>query len=421
MVIAVLLTALATLAAVVLAMNLTSGEKKVTRQVGHLYSIRDPQFRRTMGVLLGPVILPGNRFEELVNGDAIFPPMLAAIRGARRTITFETYIYWSGQIGKDFADALAERAQAGVKVHVLVDWLGSSKMEKEYLDTMERAGVELRKFHEPRWYTINKMNNRTHRKILVVDGSTGFTGGVGIASEWTGHAQDPKHWRDTHFKAEGPVVAQMQAVFADNWMKATGAVLHGSDYFPPLGPIGDGAAQVFSSSPSGGSESMELMYLLIINAAERSIDLSSAYFVPDQISRDALVAAAKRGVRIRVITPGPINDAETVRRASRALWGDLLAAGVEIREYQPTMYHCKVLIADEAIVSVGSTNFDDRSFRLNDEASLNIYDEKFSRRQLAVFERDLAQALPLTLEQWRGRPLTEKMWEHAAALLGPQL
>jgi len=161
--------------------------------------------------------------------------------------------------------------------------------------------------------------------------------------------------------------------------------------------------------------------LLIINATERSIDLSSAYFVPDQISRDAIVAAVKRGVRVRIVTPGPINDAETVRRASRALWGDLLAAGVEIREFQPTMYHCKVLIADEALVSVGSTNFDDRSFRLNDEATLNIYDEKFARRQREVFEQDWAKSLPLTFERWRTRPFAEKVWEHAAALLGPQL
>ena len=340
-------TAAITLACVVVALNLSSGEKKVKRQIGHLYSIGEPQFQRTMGVMLGPVIVPGNRFEALVNGDEIFPAMLHAIRTARRTISFETYIYWSGQIGKDFADALSERARAGVKVHVLIDWVGSSKMEKQYLTTMEAAGVEFRKFHEPRWYNLSKLNDRTHRKILVVDGATGFTGGVGIANEWTGHAQDPEHWRDTHFKVEGPVVAQMQAVFADNWVKATGVVLHGSDYFPAIAPAGDGAAQMFASSPSGGSESMELMYLLIINAVARTLDLSSAYFVPDELSRDAIVDALKRGVRVRIITPGPHTDAETVRRASRALWGDLLAAGAEIHEYQPTMYHCKVLIADE--------------------------------------------------------------------------
>jgi cardiolipin synthase len=417
----VIITALVTLFGVLIALNLTAGEKQIKRQIGHRYSIDDPQFQRTLGVMLGPVIIPGNRFEVLVNGDEIFPSMLNAIREARRTISFETYIYWSGRVGKDFADALAERARAGVKVHVLIDWVGSSKMEKAYLTTMENAGVEIRKFHEPRWYNLSKLNNRTHRKILVVDGGTGFTGGVGIATEWTGHAQDPQHWRDTHFKVEGPVVAQMQAVFADNWVKATGVVLHGGDYFPPIAHAGDGAAQMFSSSPSGGSESMQLMYLLIINAARKSIDLATAYFVPDQLTRDAIVDALKRGVRVRIVTPGPHTDAETVRRASRALWGDLLAAGAEIYEYQPTMYHCKVLVADELLISVGSTNFDDRSFRLNDEASLNIYDAKFARRQVEIFEQDLAQSRRMTLEAWRGRPLSEKLWEHAAALLGPQL
>jgi len=420
-VLTVVVTAAITLASVVIALNLTGGEKKVKRQIGHRYSIADPQFQRTMGVMLGPMIVPGNRFEVLLNGDEIFPSMLAAIRSARSSISFETYIYWSGDVGRDFAAALAERARAGVKVHVLIDWVGSSKMEKAFLDTMEQAGVEVRKYNEPRWYTINKLNNRTHRKLLVVDGATGYTGGVGIASEWTGHAQDPDHWRDTHFKVQGPVVAQLQAVFADNWIKASGNVLHGQDYFPPIAPAGDGAAQMFASSPSGGSESMELMYLLFINAAERSIDLSSAYFVPDELARDAIVEALQRGVRVRIITPGPHTDAETVRRASRALWGDLLAAGAQIYEYQPTMYHCKVLIADNLVVSVGSTNFDDRSFRLNDEASLNIYDAKFAERQQTIFEHDLAQSRPMTLEAWRARPLTEKAWEHAAALLGPQL
>jgi cardiolipin synthase A/B len=417
----VIVTAVVTLLVVVLALNLTTGEKHVKQRLQHQYSIHDAQFQRTLGVLLGPVILPGNRFVALVNGDAIFPSMLSTIRGARHTISFETYIYWSGRIGKDFADALAERARAGVSVHVLVDWVGSSKMEKAYLDEMEKAGVVIRKFHEPRWYDLNKLNNRTHRKILVVDGVVGFTGGVGIAPEWTGHAQDPEHWRDTHFKVEGPVVAQMQAVFADNWVKATGVVLHGEAYFPAIPNAGTGAAQMFSSSPSGGSESMELMYLLIINAAEHAIDLESAYFVPDEMSRDLIVDALKRGVRVRIITPGPHTDSETVRRASRALWGDLLAGGAQMYEYQPTMFHCKVLVADDLLVSVGSTNFDDRSFRLNDEASLNIYDANFAREQVEIFERDLAQSRRITLDEWRARPFMEKVWERAAALLGPQI
>ena len=415
------ITALVTLVIAGVAINLAGGEKMVRQPLGHLYAINDPQFQRTMGVMLGPDVLSGNRFDVYLNGDEIFPPMLAAIAGAKRTISFETYIYWSGKVGKDFADALSARARAGVKVHVLLDWVGSNKMDKQQLAAMEQAGVDVRRFHKPLWYSLNRLNNRTHRKLLVVDGVTGFTGGVGIADEWSGHAQDPDHWRDTHFRVIGPAVAQMQAVFADNWLKTTGVVLHGSDYFPKIDAAGDGAAQMFASSPSGGSQSMELMYLLIINAAMRSIDLSAAYFLPDELSRDTIVAALKRGVRVRIITPGPHTDTETVRRASRALWGDLLAAGAEIYEYQPTMYHSKVLAVDGLLVSVGSTNFDDRSFHLNDEATLNIFDEKFARRQVEIFERDLGVSRRMTIEQWRSRPLAEKVWEHAAALLGPQL
>jgi cardiolipin synthase len=417
----VLISVLATLLVVFFAQNLTTGEKRVKEKLEHRYAIHDPQFQRTMGVMLGPVILPGNRFATLLNGDEIFPSMLQAIKGAQKTITFETYIYWSGDIGKAFADALSQRARAGVKVHVLLDWLGSSKMDQTFLAEMRDAGVHIRRYHEPRWYNLDKLNNRTHRKELIVDGRIGFTGGVGIAPEWTGHAQDPQHWRDSHFRAEGPVVAQMQAVFGDNWAKATGEVLDGTDYFPALAAVGDGAGQMFASSPSGGSESMQLMYLLMITAAEHSIDLSSSYFVPDELSRDTLVAALRRGVRVRIITPGPHIDSETVRRASRALWGDLLEAGAEIYEYQPTMFHCKVLVADGLVVSVGSTNFDERSFRLNDEASLNVFDAAFAAHQVEVFERDLKSSRRISVAEWRDRPLVEKVWEHAAALLRPQI
>jgi cardiolipin synthase len=417
----VLISVLATLLVVFFAQNLTTGEKRVKEKLEHRYAIHDAQFQRTMGVMLGPVILPGNRFATLLNGDEIFPSMLQAIKGAQKTITFETYIYWSGDIGKAFADALSQRARAGVKVHVLLDWLGSSKMDQAFLAEMRDAGVQIRRYHEPRWYNLDKLNNRTHRKELIVDGRIGFTGGVGIAPEWTGHAQDPQHWRDSHFRAEGPVVAQMQAVFGDNWAKATGEVLDGTDYFPALAAVGDGAGQMFASSPSGGSESMQLMYLLMITAAEHSIDLSSSYFVPDELSRDTLVAALRRGVRVRIITPGPHIDSETVRRASRALWGDLLEAGAEIYEYQPTMFHCKVLVADGLVVSVGSTNFDERSFRLNDEASLNVFDAAFAAHQVEVFERDLKSSRRISIAEWRDRPLVEKVWEHAAALLGPQI
>jgi cardiolipin synthase len=414
----VFLTAVLTL----LGINVLSGsEKEIKRRIDHRYAVADPQFVRSMGVLLGPALVDGNRVQTLVNGDQIFPAMLAAIHGARKTITFETYIYWSGDIGRKFADALSARARAGVKVHILLDWVGSQKMDAALLEEMRKAGVEIAKYHPLSWYTLDRVNNRTHRKLLVVDGRVGFTGGVGIADEWTGNAQDPNHWRDTHYRIEGPAVAQMQAAFTDNWTKVSGAVLHGGDYFPAIKPDGPLYAQVFKSSIDGGAESMHLMYLLSIAAATTSIDLSMAYFVPDDLALETLEAALKRGVKIRVIMPGKLTDASLVRRASRSTWGRILEAGAELYEYQPTMYHCKVLVVDGLWTSVGSTNFDTRSFRLNDEANLNIYDREFAERQAADFEADRKKSRRITYEEWANRPLTEKAWEHFLGLFGAQL
>ncbi len=417
----VVAVAAATLAATLLVVNFLPGEKRIERRLERLYPIDDPRFVRELGVLLGPPLVGGNRVEVLRNGDEIFPPMLAAIKQAQRSVNFESYIYWSGAIGKAFADALSERARAGVKVHVLLDAVGAAKIDAAWVTEMERAGVQIRKYHPVSWYSLGKLNNRTHRKLLVADGHVGFTGGVGIAPEWTGHGQDPDHWRDTHFRVEGPVVAQMQAVFLDNWIKVSGEVLHGDDYFPALSPAGGLSAQMFSSSPTGGSESMELMYLLAITSASRTIDLSSAYFVPDELTRRALVAAMKRGVRVRIIVPGEHIDSETSRSASRALWEAPLAAGALIAEYGPTMFHCKVLIVDGLLTSVGSTNFDNRSFRLNDEASLNVVDAAFAAEQTAIFEADLAKSKPVSLDDWRRRPWREKLGDHVASLVGSQL
>lgn len=417
----VILTFVVTAALGLLALNFTAGEKKVQQQLPRLYGSSSPQFDRAMGNLLGPGVLGGNEVTDLQNGDQIFPAMLAAIRAAQRTVTFETYIYWSGDIGQQFADALSERARAGVKVHVLLDWVGSAKMDDSYLAEMQRAGVQIEKFHKPHWYNLARLNNRTHRKLLVVDGRVGFTGGVGIAPQWTGQAQDPEHWRDTHYQVRGPAVAHMQATFLDNWLKVTGRVLHGDDYFPPLAPVGPHRAQMFSSSPSSGSESMQLMYHMAIAAAERSIDLSAAYFVPDELTRRLLAEALQRGVRLRIVTPGEHTDTETVKAASRGTWGPLLASGAEIYAYGPTMYHCKVMIVDQRMVSVGSTNFDNRSFRLNDEANLNVYDEAFAQRQTVVFEQDIARSHRVTHEEWLDRPWTEKLGEKAAGLLESQL
>jgi cardiolipin synthase A/B len=406
---------------VFLVFNFMPSEKKIERQLQRLYDADDPQFRRSMGVLLGPPIVDGNRVEVLLNGDRIFPAMLAAIRSAEHSITFETYIYWSETIGKEFSEALSERARAGVKVHLMLDFIGSMKMDAASMATMQAAGVQLERFHKPVWWKFTKLNNRTHRKVLVVDGKIGFTGGVGIADQWRGNAQDKRHWRDSHFRVEGPVVGQMQAVFADNWTKATGVVLDGPAYFPPLAARGSHAAQMFSSSPQGGSESMLLMYLMSITAAKTSIDLSSSYFVPDQLAIRALVGAARRGVKVRIITPGKEIDSDIVRAASRERWGELLAAGIEIAEYQPTMYHVKALVVDALVVSVGSTNFDNRSFSINDEANLNVIDRQFATEQVTVFNEDWKRARKVTLAEWSNRSLWDKAAGEIAALIGEQL
>jgi cardiolipin synthase len=295
------------------------------------------------------------------------------------------------------------------------------KMDESAMDAMKAAGIKFQRFHKPVWWKFTKLNNRTHRKVLVVDGRIGFTGGVGIADQWNGNAQDKEHWRDTHFRVEGPVVGQMQAVFADNWTKATGTVLDGEAYFPPLTAKGTHPAQMFSSSPSGGSESMLLMYLMSITAAQHTIDLSSSYFVPEELTIKALIAASKRGVKVRIITPGDTIDSRIVRAASHDKWGPLLAAGIEIAEYQPTMYHVKALVVDSLMVSVGSTNFDNRSFSLNDEANLNIIDADFAKEQVKIFNDDWKKAKVITYAAWLDRPLLDKAAGSLAALVGDQL
>jgi len=416
---------IAALVAAVLALliiiNLSTGEKKIEHELIHLYGVDDPQFARTVGTLLGPALVPGNQVTPLYNGDQIFPSMLEAVRGARRSITFETYIYWSGEIGRRFADALSERARAGVKVHLLIDAVGSARLDAKALHEMRESGVEIVKFHQVRWYTLGRLNNRTHRKLLVVDGKIGFTGGVGIADKWDGHAQDPDHWRDSHFRLEGAAVGQMQAAFMDHWIAARSLVLHGEDYFPTLDTKGEHWAQTFKSGADDGVESVRLMYLLSLTAATRSIRLASAYFVPDDLTIQTMIRARQRGVSIDVVVPGRHTDALVVRRASRARWGPLLEAGVAIYEYQPSMYHCKVMIVDDCWTSVGSTNFDNRSFRLNDEANLNILDGGFARAESKALDRDIAHSIPVTLENWRRRPWTEKLAERFAALLRSQL
>ena len=416
----ILISVLGTLFLAWLGLNLTVGDKQIDTRLTRLYAVSDPQFPRAMSHVLTPALLQGNHVKELLNGNEIFPAMLNEIRSAEMTITFETYIFWSGSIGKIFADALVERARSGVKVHVMLDWIGG-QLEDAFLEQMRDSGVEIRRYNAPHRQTLNVLNNRTHRKLLIVDGKVGFIGGVGIADIWRGNAQGPRHWRDTHYRATGPVVAQMQSAFVDNWLQATGDVLHGQRYFPPLQATGTQQAQVFTSSPGGGSESMQLMYLMALTAAADSIRISASYFVPDDVSINTLVAALKRGVEVKIILPGRYMDVAVVRRASRAKWGKLLAAGARIYEYQPTMYHVKTLIVDALWVSVGSTNFDNRSFSINDEANLNVYDRSFAGRMVEVFEADIKHSRLITLDEWKNRHWTDNLMDFAAALLSPQL
>ena len=415
------ITVLATVLVLILLQNFKTPEKVLERKIEHRYIVTDPQFRREMSLLLGPGIVRGNMVTALQNGSEIFPAMLLAIRSAQTSITFETFIYWSGEIGEEFSQALSDRAHAGVPVNVIIDWVGSAKMEQSLLDSMQAAGVKLHRYRPLRWYNFGRMNNRTHRKILVVDGRIGFTGGVGIADQWTGNGDDPEHWRDTHFRIEGPVVAQLQAAFNDNWIKTTGKVLNGPNYFPALQEEGEMDAHVFVASPSGGSESMHLMYLLAIAAADSTIDLVVSYFVPDRLLIDALTAARGRDVRVRILLPGPHLDSLTVKVASKADWGELLHTGAEIHVYQPTMLHTKLLVIDTEFVSVGSTNFDIRSIRLNDEASLNVYSNDFATQMTAAFEVDLLEAEPYSLARWKNRPLREKFSEKVLLPIRSQL
>ena len=419
---ALAITAVALLAAAItlLALNLLIGNKQIDSRLAPAFPVDSAQFRRTMGSVLEPALAEGNHVQALVNGDRIFPAMLAAIRSAQSSITLETYIYWSGSIGQAFGAALEDRARQGLTVHVLVDWFGGD-LDEELLERMRQTGIAIHRYNPPTWMTLDRLNHRSHRRLLVVDGKVGFIGGAGLSDRWSGDAQGPAHWRDTHFRVEGPVVAQLQSAFLDNWIATTGEVPRGDAFLPPLDRRGDMRAQVFKASPGGGAKSMQLMYLLSIASARRSIDLSAAYFLPDEVAIASFVAAMQRGVRLRVIMPGPHMDQALVQRSSRAKWGALLAAGAELYQYQPTMFHCKVMVVDGLWVSVGSTNFDSRSFTINDEANLNVDDAAFARAQTDIFENDLRSSRRFTRDDWDGLSWWTKALDAAATLLDSQL
>jgi cardiolipin synthase len=421
-VIAIVITTLCVTAFVLwVGANLATTEKRLLYRPRRLYTSGDADFRRALGILLGPPLVSGNRVTSLVNGEQIYPAMLNAIRTAQINITFETFVF-RDSIGATFIDELSIAARRGVQVHVLLDWLGSRTMDSNQLAAARAAGCDLQIYHPPSWYHLGRLNNRTHRKLLVIDGKLGFTGGVGMGVEWCDGCNGLPPWRETHFKAEGPVVAQMQAVFIDNWIKTTGRVLHGAEYFPKLANnVGDMDAQMFGSSPVGGSESMHLMVLLALTASKSTIDIENAYFVPDKLTVEALCMAARRGVRIRIVVPGRFTDARIGRWAAQGLYGALLAAGIHIFEYQPTMMHCKVLVIDGVWSSVGSSNFDDRSFRLNDEANLNVFSEELAQVQTRLIDADIAQSRRMVLKKWRNRKFGRRVNERLALLLRSQL
>jgi cardiolipin synthase len=416
----VLTTLLLTALVLAVGANVATTEKRLLYRPRRLYTSGDADFRRALGILLGPPLVPGNRITTLVNGAQIYATMLDAIRAARANISFETFVFRDG-VGATFVAELSAAARRGVQVHMLLDWLGSRTMNQHLLQAARVAGCDLHVYHPPSWYHLGRLNNRTHRKLLIVDGRLGFTGGVGMGIEWKDGLRGLPPWRDSHFMAEGPVVAQMQAVFVDNWIKATGRVLHGAEYFPKLAPAGDMDAQMFGSSPVGGSESMHLMVLLAITAAKTSIDIENAYFVPDKLTCEALCSAARRGVRVRIVVPGRYTDARVGRWAAQGLYGALLEAGIQLYEYQPTMMHCKVLVIDGVWSSVGSANFDDRSFRLNDEANLNVFSEELAHEQMRLIDEDIRNSRRMVLRKWRGRKFGRRVNEQLALLLRSQL
>jgi cardiolipin synthase len=368
--------------------------------------VDSPDFVRAAEALTGAPISEGNEVELLINGDRIFPAMLETIRSAERTLTLETYVYWKGEIATEVAEAVGARARAGVHCHVIVDALGAALIEPGLLDRMVEQGVKVVRFRPPKPYAIRRLANRSHRRLLIADGRVGMTGGVGIAREWTGDAHDPDHWRDTHVRVRGPIVRGMQGCFAEHWLEATGEVLGGEDYLPHLDQSETGGRmQLVRSKSNVGDTNVEALYYLAIASASRSIELTAAYFVPRPAFTEALANAARRGVEVRLLVPGPHTDKPFVRTAGHAAYGTLLDAGVQIFEYQPTMLHAKTMVVDGAWSSVGTVNFDNRSFQLHDEVTLCVWSEHFAGLLRESFAADLADSKGIDPARWRERGL----------------
>jgi cardiolipin synthase A/B len=403
-------------------------EKGLPYRVGRLPSdpLDSERFRRTLSALAGSTMYAANQVQVLANGEVFYEAELQAIRDARDSIHLEAYIFQRGEVTRRFLQALAERAAAGVAVHVVLDAVGCFLTTRGYLAPLLQAGGHVAFYHRIRWYNLPRINNRTHRELLIIDGKVGFLGGAGFADHWLrphGHGPRKKpRWRDTMFRVEGDIVRAMQSVFAENWLEASGRILFDSRYFPSSDAKGPTEGMIVGSSPTfGGSTRNRMLYQTLLASAQRSIHITTPYFLPDRSARSELVRAIReRGVKVVILTPGRHADHLLTRRSSRRLYGDLLRAGASIYEYQPSMIHAKVLIVDGTWSVVGSTNFDNRSFGLNDEVNLAAYCPELATRLEADFARDLIQSRQVNYQSWRRRPFFERGHELLGWLLERQ-
>jgi cardiolipin synthase len=388
--------------------------------------VREPGDFQTMlpsiaGVTQGNID-KGNQVQLLENGDGFFPPLLADIAAARETIHIESYIWWKGEVCRQLANALAAKSKQGIEVRLMVDASGGHKMDKELEKLMVDAGVKLHRFHQIRLKNLARINNRDHRKIAVIDGRIGYIGGYGIAEEWTGHGQDKQHWRDTGVRVTGPVVARMQGAFCENWIEETGEVPAGPKYFPQLSATGSTPVHLAYTSPTGSVSSVQVLYYLAIKSARKQIIIQNPYMLPDSDAIEALTDAVKRGVDVRIMVPATQStDSPIVQHASHHHFGDLLKKGVKIYEYKKTLLHQKVIIVDGVWSCVGSTNFDDRSFDLNDEISMGILDTNLANQLKAAYDNDMHECEERHFEEWRDRPLWHKMMDGLAYLANDEL
>jgi cardiolipin synthase len=377
----------------------------------HTFAVSDPEFIGSALALADPILLSENKIDLLQNGDEYFPAMLEAIRAARKTINFEAFIVYSDPIGEEFRDALCERARSGVEVRVLLDGIGSGwRLKNSDVRLMRDAGCKFAYYHPTHSWRVDRTNRRTHRRILVTDGKLGFTGAVGFAQKWSGHAQDKNHWRDAQMRIEGPLVGKLQAAFQEHWVKTFGEALTGAHQFPALPSAGDLKAQVVLSR-SFSMAPVPLVEAVAFTAAQKHIWITNSYCTPTSDQVEQLVKAVQRGVDVRIILPGPNNDQPLTKSAGRAAYGQMLEGGVKIFEYQPTMIHEKSMVIDGLFSMFGSSNLDARSSEINEELDVVVYDQKFGHEMETVFEKDLKQSLEYTLRQFKNRSLWERTTE----------